>query len=412
MTAVLLILIGAGLTFFLVRVVVNEQAALLGNALATESAQRAAEYLVHNDLISLNIITGNLSRLNGVVGVTIFDRHHQPLAQSGMVQATPHTLTANADIFTEGNELRGTVEILISPQSALPALTRLDYTLLGWVGFAIALLLFVYRLQQENIKAEDAASSALPIDVSDNHDESTHGEKAEAKPEGLSILPSTGFFPGAMLCIDIVNFATLTQRLSPRMLAELVATYSHTLERACALYHGQITRLLDDQCLVLFSAEKTNEEEALFRAICCAQLFFGVVREVNIERKQRGRVTMQFTAALHHDPSLATEACAIVTWEICTQAGTAGRLTITDTLSNHPLLGERLATDSNHHHLLQIELPLAAGGVNILQDVLALSVMRLNEPYDGLIAQQTKRLMAAAATTTTEISAGSGRPST
>ena len=90
---------------------------------------------------------------------------------------------------------------------------------------------------------------------------------------------------------------------------------------------------------------------------------FGVVRETNAVRKAHGKMTMQFTAALHHDPSLAVDERAIVTWEICTQAGMAGRLTVTDTITDHPALGERLVIDGGHRQLLQIELPAAAEGV-------------------------------------------------
>lgn len=399
-TALALMVGGAVLVFFLVRAVVSEQAEHFGGALAAESAGRAAEYLVHNDLVSLNVITGSLSKLPGVVGVTVYDRRRQPLAQSGLVQATPDTLVASADILTEENDLRGTVEILIDPHAALPALTRFDYTLLGWLGFAAVLLLFVARLQRDNLLAEDGAAPPLAASTTAQDDAATDaaigatttadGEDAapvEASP--LARLPD-----GPMLRIDIVNYATLEQRLAPRVLAELLELYADMLARACALYQGQVTRPLDHQCLVTFPAAGSSDEDVLFRAICCAQLFFGVVRETNAQRKANGnKVTMQFTAALHHDASLAVDERAIVTWEICTQAGMAGRLTVTDTVSDHGTLGERLEIDGGHRQLLQIELPGGSDGGTRLQDVLALGVLRLADPYEELLARQVNRLV-------------------
>lgn len=396
-TATLLIVAGAALTFFLVRAVVDEQAAQLGDALATASAQRAAEYLVHNDLVSLNVITGNLAHLQGVVGVTIFDRHRQPLAQSGLVQATPDIIVANANILTEGNELRGTVEILVDPDSVLPTLPRFDYALGGWIGFAIALLLFVYRLQRDNIRTDGvmpttsrngdvvpASAASMP----------TTNNPAAITPNVPAENASSEKFPdGAILCIDIVNFSALEQRLSPRILVDLTNTYSALLARACAFYQGQVLRPVDQQGLVVFPSAGASEEDTVFRAICCAQLFLGVVRETNAARRLQGKLTMQFTTALHHDPTLAAEARAIITWEICAQAGTAGRLTITDILNDHPVLGERLEIDSSHRQLLQIELRTATANSNRLQDVLALSVLRLTEPYEELLARQIKRLI-------------------
>lgn len=386
-TSLLLMLGATLLALFLVRAVVHEQAAQLGGSLASESARRAAEYLVHDDLVSLNVITGGLTHLPGVVGVTVFDRNRQPLAQSGLVQQTPGLLIASADILTEESDLRGTVEILIDPSAALPALSRFDFTLLGWLGFATVLLLIVARLQRDNLGASHitiAAPAAAP--------EATPEEWADVSPADAGDSPLAHLPEGPLLRIDIVNYATLEQRLSPRVLADLVKLYSDTLARASAYYQGQVQRPLDHQGLVTFPLAGNNGDEALFRAICCAQLFFGVVRDLNEDRRSRGRLTLQFTAALHNDPALGGEERAIVTWEICTQAGTAGRLTVTDSVSDHPLLGERLVLDGGNRHLLQIELPGSAEGTPRLQDVIALGVLRLADPYEELLARQVKRL--------------------
>ncbi|MFP5440194.1 MAG: hypothetical protein ACLGHJ_01770 [Gammaproteobacteria bacterium] len=385
-TSLLLMLGATVLALFLVRAVVHEQAAQLGGALASESARRAAEYLVHDDLVSLNVITGGLTHLPGVVGVTIFDRHRQPLAQSGLVQQTPGLLVASADILTEENDLRGTVEILIDPRGALPALSRFDYTLLGWLGFAVVLLLMVARLQRDNLGASSITIATPPPAPE------IAAEEESALPPAEDESPLAHLPDGPLLRIDIVNYATMEQRLAPHVLNELVELYSDTLARACAYYQGQVQRPINHQGLVAFPLAGSNEDEALFRAVCCAQLFFGVVRDINEDRRARGKVTLQFTAALHNDPSLGNEGLAIVTWEICTQAGTAGRLTVTDSVSDHPLLGERLVLDGGNRHLLQIELRGEEGGENRLQDVLALGVLRLADPYEELLARQVKRL--------------------
>ncbi len=393
-----LMLCASLLALFLVRAVVHEQAAQLGGALASESARRAAEYLVHDDLVSLSVITGGLTHLPGVVGVTVFDRHRQPLAQSGLTQQTPDLLLTAADIVTEENDLRGSVEILIDPRAALPALSRFDYTLLGWLGFSVAFLLIVARLQRDNLGATQL-SVEVPIQAptapftADRQEIDTEPASPLTTDSPLSQLPD-----GPMLRIEIVNYANLEQRLAPRMMAELIRLYSEILARACSFYQGQLQRPLDHQCLVSFPLAGHSEEEALFRAVCCAQLFFGVVREQNESRRDKGKQTLQFNAALHHDPSITREARALVTWEICTQAGTAGRLTITDTVSDHPLLSDRLQLDTTNRHLLQIELPAIDGGATRLQDVLALGVVRLADPYEDLLVRQVHRLVDSNAT--------------
>jgi hypothetical protein len=182
------------------------------------------------------------------------------------------------------------------------------------------------------------------------------------------------------------------------MLAELVMIYADKLGQAAAFYQGEVTRPLEHQCLVHFPSVGAGEEEVLFRAICCAQLFFGVAREINTSRRALSKTTLQFAAALHHDPSLGREDRAAVTWEICKHAGLAGRLTVTDAISEHPRVGDRLVIDSGHRKLLQIELPAReADEENRLQDVLALGVLRLADPYEELISSQIRRLHDSAA---------------
>lgn len=392
LTALGLLLGGMLLSLVLVRAVVHEQATQLGAALAADAAERAAEYLVHNDLVSLNVITGSLSRQASVVGVVIYDRYRLPLAQSGLVQATPDTLVVRADILTEEQELRGTVEILMEPRAPLAALARLDYALFGWFGFAAVLLLVVTRIQRATL--EEQALVATPVVAPAVPTPATEEEPAAPSPAAVeAALPADS----VVLRIHAVNLATLQQRLSPRALAELVALYAEMLARACALYQGEVTRPLEQEAMVTFRLEGASEEDVLFRAICCAQLFFGVVRETNTARRELGKTAMQFSAALHRDPVLAADDTAYVTWEICTQAGTAGRLTVTDTISDLPVLGERLVLDGGHRHVLQIELPGSENLAPRLQDVLALGVLRMADPYEELISRQIKRLVQPAA---------------
>lgn len=391
--ALLVMAAGVLLALFLVRAVVSEQAAQFGNALAAESAQRASEYLVHDDLVSLNVITASLTRLPGVVGVTVLDRHRQPLAQSGRVSPTPDTLLAVAHILTEDRELRGSVELLIDPRAVSPALARFDYTMFGWLGFAAVLLLVVVRLQRNNLAGLPAAAAAPAAPVATVAETGAVDGDEDGNETGTpAALPA-----GAVLRLDVVNLATLEQRLSPRILAETVAWYDDVLARAAAIYQGQVVRNVDNHGLVLFPAGGTDDDELLFRAICCAQLFFGVVRETGPERKARGHVALQFSAALHHDPQLDDDDRALITWEICTQAGVAGRLTVTDAISDHPVLGERLVIDGQNRQLLQIELPTHNEEVVRLQDVLALGVVRLADPYEELLSRQVRRLCEPAA---------------
>lgn len=393
--ALALMALGTVLAFFLARTVVAEQATQFGNALAAESAQRAAEYLVHDDLVSLNVVTASLTRLPGIIGVTVYDRYRQPLAQSGHVQPTPDMLVSRALILTEEQELRGSVELLIDPSATSPALSRLHYALAGWLAFTLVMLLFVARLQREHLAALPAdatpapppaavAADDIPVIVADGGDAPS--------------MPATTVPPGILLRLDVVNLATLEQRLAPRVLADTLAWYDEVLARAAALYQGQVRQGLGEQALLVFPSSDGQDEDALFRAICCAQLFLGVVRETTAERKARGNMALQFTAALHHDPDMDDHSRADVTWEICTQAGIAGRLAITDPVSEHPVLAERLVVDTQHRQVLHIDTPAAGGDdAGNSREVIALGVLRMADPYEDLLARQVRRMCEPAA---------------
>lgn len=403
--ALALMALGTVLAFFLARTVVAEQAAQFGNALAAESAQRAAEYLVHDDLVSLNVVTSSLIRLPGIVGVTVYDRYRQPLAQSGHVQPTPDTMISRALILTEEQDLRGSVELLIDPSATSPSLSRLHYTLAGWLAFTLVMLLLVTRLQREYLVA-------LPVAGVDARPPLTteHGPGGEI-PTLVAIdhdvpEPVAPTLEGVLLRLDIVNLATLEQRLAPRVLADALAWYGKVLAGAAALYHGQVCRPLGEQALVVFAgADGQDEDEVLFRAICCAQLFLGVVRETTTARKAAGSMALQFTAALHHDPAMGYQSRADVTWEICAQAGVAGRLTVTDPVSQHPVLGERLVFDTQHRQVLHIDTSVPGvdtGAHNdqahFSREVIVLGILRMAEPYEDLLARQVQCMCEPSAT--------------
>lgn len=389
--AAALVLAGVALlTVLLVRVVVSEQAEQLGAAVAAEAAQRSAEFLVHNDLVSLTVITGSLSRMPGIVGVTIYDRHRQAIAQAGLTRGNPDTLLVSADIVTEEDELRGTVQLLVEPYAALPALDRFYYTLGGGVGFALVFLLFVARLQRDLLAGDGAPATATEPSAVDTH----AGPAADAEetsteedPPPPDVLPPV---TGPLLRISIVNLANLEARMAPHMLATLIDFYDEVLARAAAIYQGQIRQGLGQDCLIDFPGAG-DEEETLFRAMCCAQLFFGVVRETNNARRAASRQTLQFKAALLHDPALDNDTRAALAWEIC-QHGSPGRLTVNDLVSDHPLLAERMVLDTGNRQLLQVEVPAFGETPASAQDVLVVPVVRLVSPYEELLGRQVSTL--------------------
>lgn len=377
--------------FVLARNITEEQAARFGNALAAESAQRAAEYIVHDDLVSLNVVTGSLTRLPGILGVTVYDRNRLPLAQSGQVQPTPGTITVRSLVLTEGREERGSVELIIEPAGASPAMSRLYYALAGWVGFSIVLLLIVARISRNDItegSMNDGMAPSLPV-------EPPARLPGNVEQELLPPPPDTRH--GAMLRIDVVNQDALGKRLAPHVFAQLLDGYDLLLTNACRLHEGEVMRHIGDECQVFFPESPAQEDQASFRAISCARLFLDVVRETATERKNAGGVALQFTAAIHEDPLLSVADLAIVTGEICRQTGVAGRVMLTEIISENPLVGPRLEMDSVHQQLLQIDVQDNSGETRH-QEFRAFCLARLSTPFEEQLAVATQRLCGHSAT--------------
>jgi class 3 adenylate cyclase len=327
----------------------------------------------------------------GIVGVTIYDRHRQAIAQAGLTRGNPDTLLVSADIVTEEDELRGTVQLLVEPYAALPALDRFYYTLGGGVGFALVFLLFVARLQRD-LLAGDAGPAASATGPTTAAAQAAPAAEIDETPADEDPPPSDALPPvtGPLLRISIVNLANLEARMAPHMLATLIDFYDEVLARAAAIYQGQIRHGLGQDCLIDFPGGG-DEEETLFRAMCCAQLFFGVVRETNNARRAASRQTLQFKAALLHDPALDSDTRAALAWEIC-QHGSPGRLTVNDLVSDHPLLAERMVLDTGNRQLLQMEVPAFGETPASAQDVLVVPVVRLVSPYEELLGRQVSTL--------------------
>lgn len=395
LTALGLVCCGALLVLVLARDITEEQATRFGNALAAESAQRAAEYIVHDDLVSLNVVTGSLTRLPGILGVTVYDRNRQPLAQSGQVQPTADTITVRSLVLTEGREERGSVELIIDPAATSPAMSRLYSVLVGWLGFSIALLLIVARLVRD---LPVATGMTNLIEKTSTTPSQAHSNVEKPIVERKPVPEALEVNEGAILRINVVNQEALEKRLASYVLAEALDAYDLLLLKACKLHQGEVIRHIGDECQVFFADDPSQEGRASFRATCCARLFLEIARETAVERKDAGGIALQFTSAVHEDPLLDIDDLAMVTGEICRQAGVAGRVVITEVISDHPLIGPRLMADRTHPQLLHV---IVEGQTDQArqQDLNTFTLTRLSSPYEELLSQQVQRFLKPSATT-------------
>lgn len=110
------------------------------------------------------------------------------------------------------------------------------------------------------------------------------------------------YMNATLFLVEYVNLGTMSERLTPEALAELLNTYHALLARACKLYNGQIDKYYGDGVVVVFGLPRQDEEHA-FHALCAAMLFQQLVSRFNASRNPEQN--LQVRLCLHTGPLMA-----------------------------------------------------------------------------------------------------------
>ncbi|MEP5232432.1 MAG: hypothetical protein ABJQ78_13460 [Alloalcanivorax sp.] len=280
-------------------------------ALAQQTARRAAEALASEDSISINLIGRETAQLEPVVGIRFEDTSGEQVGAAGE-KTSPLRVTVPAAL--PDGELAGTLTLLgdntLLPRKQIEAGFVLAVLCLLLLRVAAALI--QQRLQPPAQDEPDAPAPRVPPE-SPHHDAPFPPIVRSPVPDGAEMQ--------AQLRLSIVNFAHIRQRYTEEALKEVLAEYQQLLDQVAALYDGHQGPVIGEQAGLYFYQGPASR--AAFSALCAGLLFLRVVRLLAPQRKQAGKVSLEFKALVTADPD-QEEA-----WALCV-AGVPGRLNVPD----------------------------------------------------------------------------------
>ena len=282
-------------------------------ALAQQTARRVAEALASEDSISINLIGRETVQLKPVVGIRFDDTAGEQVGAAGE-KTSPLRVTVPAAL--PDGELAGTLTLLgdntLSPRKQIEAGFVLAVLCLLLLRVAAALI--QQRLQPPQVLEEPDTPAPAAAPVPPQND-------APFPPIARSPVPDGGQLQ-AQLRLSIVNFDHIRQRYTDDALQEVLAEYQQLLEQVAALYDGHPGPAIGEQAGLYFYQGPASR--AAFSALCAGLLFLRVVRLLAPQRKQAGKVSLEFKALVTADAD-QDEA-----WALCV-AGVPGRLNVPDT---------------------------------------------------------------------------------
>lgn len=281
-------------------------------ALAEQTARRAAEALASEDSISINLIGRETVALSPVAGVRFLNPAE---VQVGLTGVSDSELYVSVPVALPDGELAGSLILLGDNDQAPRQNIESGFVL---AVLCVLLLRLAFTLIRERLVppappqavAEPVAPPPLPDVVV-----STPSPTAPARPQA----PIDPEQVQAQLRLSIVNFDAIRQRYTEQAVDEVLADYQRMLDRAVAIYGGQVSQSIGRQAGVVFCQQPASQ--AAFAALCAGLLFLRVVRLQAPLRKQQGKVPLEFKALMTTDKDNDES------WSLCL-AGVPGRLQV------------------------------------------------------------------------------------
>jgi len=318
--------------------ILRQQADNLGEMLAQQTATQLTELVLANDMISMNVILGNLARNSSIAEIAVVNINNEIIAAARSEVETPLSIiplpfalsSVQADYLAPINVAESTAgyirlsldlsyietgivnnflfilgaTVLLLIIAALLITTYFQYL----VSFPANLLAFaISNIRKGEIETCPEPTNKNEISTAIRQFNATAEflaqntfldnfghRRPESDPE--SFTPSYGTQDVTLLSIKMANFHYLASTLSETTLVNLLNKYYFFAGKVAQLYNGKVTYCSEDEVVINFASEQLEEEQA-FYAICSGQLFLQLVEDLNdIEGEQ---LTAKFKLAVH-----------------------------------------------------------------------------------------------------------------
>lgn len=419
----------------------HEQADAVGQSLTTQTATSATELLVSNDILSLNVLLGNLVKNPLVAHAAIYSVDNRILAEAG--QRPRNSLLGEAEGLYQtkitfqdvtAGQLRISLDMsqfqqpmLISLQSMgilAAILLALALTLSLRLGRFISTPLLQLRVWLRDphpytpaIERQDEigdlarqlhARLAPPPppepeeeDEEDDFDDAPPPVKAAPRAKVMAHEPEddddafVGLMdddtapakPLALVSDEPQSSAVLAvqlgsqeqlRRLPRTRLTELLERYRDCLEQAASLYEGEVHTLNDGSTLLLFHSRDSGEDY-LTNAICCGELLRALGHALQIEVADSG-ITLQLQLGL----VLADDLQGMDQVDLLMTEQAQDALALSQHSRNLLLVERRINDDALLRQRARIRPIASPEG--------ACCVERLMEPYPSMLERQLARM--------------------
>jgi len=436
-------------TYFNLSSLLKNQTDSLGNAIATQSARSAAELLLADDLLSLNIIASKLEDDENIDFALFFNSKGEVLA------ASPNTPKNKRKLATFKNRIKHDqsnyyVEPIIFQNMIVGysqislnngAISRtFDNTLFGMtiatlsaLILSIILAILVGRNITKPLKllieatdriANGDFETRIPERKNDeigilirHFNSMARGLKEREQIKNtfsqyvspniannilanleLPRVPSK-YVNASVLFVDIAGLTSMCKHMSPQQVEHLLNDYYELILKASRLYNGTVDKYIGDGAMILFGAPEDDAEHS-FHAVCCALLLLNLVEQLNSERSRYNSPVIQFKLGIHCGEMLAGAIgskghlqytvvgnAVNIASRLC-DAANAGELIISDSVHNEVSNG-----DSQHaEEKLKLETPRLLSLKGKSHPVQTYVVNEVSAKHQMLIEKQAKAL--------------------
>lgn len=420
----------------------HEQADAVGQSLTTQTATSATELLVSNDILSLNVLLGNLVKNPLVAHAAIYSVDSRILAEAG--QRPRNSLLGEAEgvyqtkitfqdvtagqlrISLDMNQFQQPMLISLQSMGILAAiLLALALTLSLRLGRFISTPLLQLRVwlrdphpytpaidRQDEIgdlarqlHARLAPPPPPEPEIEDEEDDFDDLPAAKPAPRATAVAQpqsqeedddafadlmdaqSEPAKPAVVESDEPQHSAVLAvqlgsqeqlRRLPRTRLTELLERYRDCLDQAASLYEGEIHTLNDGSTLLLFHSRDSGEDY-LTNAICCGELLRALGHALQIEVADSG-ITLQLQLGL----VLADDLQGLDQVELLMTEQAQDALALSQHSRNLLLVERRISDDALVRQRARIRPIASPEG--------ACCVERLMEPYPSMLERQLARM--------------------